>query len=54
MNEAAEPPPFDSLLERSESFEEAIATCFPEAGFVLAVSEGVVEINILLYTRQSG
>jgi hypothetical protein len=39
MNEAAEPPPFDSLLERSEAFEEAIATCFPEAGFVLAVSD---------------
>ena len=39
MNKAAEPPPFDNLLERSEAFEEAIATCFPEAGFVLAVSD---------------
>jgi hypothetical protein len=38
MNEAAEPP-FDGLLERSEAFEEAIANCFPEAGFVLAVSD---------------
>lgn len=39
MNEAAEPTPFDSLLDRSESFEEAIATCFPEAGFVPAVAD---------------
>lgn len=39
MNEAAESTPFDSLLERSGAFEEAIATCFPEAGFVLAVSD---------------
>ena len=39
MNEAAEPTPFDILLERSEAFESAIATCFPEAGFVLAVSD---------------
>jgi hypothetical protein len=39
MNEAAEPLPFDSLLERSEAFKEAVATCFPEAGFVLAVSD---------------
>jgi hypothetical protein len=38
MNEAAEPP-FDGLLARSEAFEEAIASCFPEAGFVLAVSD---------------
>lgn len=39
MNKAAEPPSFDSLLERSEAFEAAIATCFLEAGFVLAVSD---------------
>ena len=39
MSQAAEPPPFDSLLESSEAFEEAIADCFPEAGFVLAVSD---------------
>ncbi len=39
MTEAADPPLFDSLLERSEAFEEAIAARFPEAGYVLAVSD---------------
>jgi len=39
MNETAEPARFDILLERSEAFEEAVAACFPEAGFVLAVSD---------------
>jgi hypothetical protein len=37
MSETAEPTRFDTLLERSEALEEAIAACFPEAGFVLAV-----------------
>ena len=39
MNEAAESPPFDALLERSEAFEEAIAACFPATGLALAVSD---------------
>lgn len=39
MNKVAEPPSFDNLLDRSEAFEEAIARCFPESGFVLAVSD---------------
>jgi hypothetical protein len=39
MNEATEPRPLDSLLERSGAFEEAIADCFPETGLVLAVSD---------------
>jgi hypothetical protein len=37
MSETIEPTRFDTLLERSEALEEAIAACFPEAGFVLAV-----------------
>ena len=36
MNETAESVPLDTLLERSEAFEGAIAACFPEAEFVLA------------------
>lgn len=39
MNEAAELPTFNTLIERSEAFEEAMATYFPEVGFVLAVSD---------------
>jgi hypothetical protein len=39
MNEAAELPTFSTLIERSEAFEETLATCFPEVGFVLAVSD---------------
>jgi hypothetical protein len=39
MNENADPTWLDTLLERSEAFEEAILACFPEAGFVLAVSD---------------
>jgi hypothetical protein len=37
ISETAEPARFDALLELSEAFEEAIAACFPEAEFVLAV-----------------
>lgn len=39
MTEAADQPLFDGLLERSAAFEEAIAACFPEAGYLLAVSD---------------
>lgn len=39
MTEAADPPLFDSLLDRSEAFEAALADCFPGAGYVLAVSD---------------
>lgn len=39
MTEFANPQPFDSLPERSEAFEEAIAAGFPEAGYALAVSD---------------
>lgn len=38
MNESAERITFDTLLERSDAFEEAISACFPETGLVLAVS----------------
>ena len=39
MNTVAALPSFDSLLDRSEELEEAIAKCFPELGFVLAISD---------------
>lgn len=39
MTEAADPQFFGRLLERSESFEEAIVTHFPETGYVLAVAD---------------
>lgn len=39
MTEATDPPFFGRLLERSLAFEEAIVGCFPEAGYVLAVSD---------------
>lgn len=38
MNEAADASRIHVLLERSEAFEEAILTCFTEAGLVLAVA----------------
>lgn len=37
--ETAEPSYFDSLLERSEAFEEAIVACFPKAGYLLAATD---------------
>lgn len=39
MNDTPEPTRFEILLERSEAFEKAIVTCFPEARFVLAISD---------------
>lgn len=39
MTKGVGSPLFHSLLERSELFEEAIATCFPKTGYVLAVSD---------------
>lgn len=39
MIEGADSRLLDSLLERSEAFEKVIATCFPEAGYVLALSD---------------
>ena len=42
--ETAEPSFFDSLLERSEAFEEVIAACFPEADYVLAISNQKYEL----------
>ena len=38
MIESSEPERFDTLLERSEAFEEAIADCFPAGRFVLALA----------------
>ncbi len=38
MNETTEHARFDTLLERSEAFEEAIVACFAQAGFALAVA----------------
>ena len=38
MSETAEPAQIDTLLERSEAFEEAIVACFPGAGFAHAVA----------------
>jgi hypothetical protein len=38
MTETAEPAQFETLLERSDAFEEAILGCFPEIGVVLAVA----------------
>lgn len=38
MNATADANQFNTLLERSETFEEAITACFPEVGFVPAVS----------------
>ncbi len=37
MNGISDSVQFDTLLERSEAFEEAIAACFPEAGYVPAL-----------------
>lgn len=39
MIEGADSRLLDNLLERSEAFEKVIATCFPEAGYVLALSD---------------
>jgi len=38
VNEAVDPV-LDALLDRSEAFEAAMAVCFTEAGYVLAVSD---------------
>lgn len=37
MNGISDSELLDTLLTRSEAFEEAIANCFPEAGLVLAI-----------------
>lgn len=39
MNIDDGPTKLDSLLDRSDDFEQAIVACFPQAGLVLAVSD---------------